>query len=283
MIETGLIAARVVTYAALMLAAGIPLYLLAAGRQASLEGGACRAASLAALAAVAASVWWVLESIAAMAAMPVGQLDRDMISAVLGATPLGNVLAIRLAALVIAAIALWQRNRVLGALAASLALATAAWTGHAGATEAGQGALHRASDVLHLLAAATWLGALVLFLAAAFGGRNEDALVRHLTGFARTGSAIVLLLLATGLANTLIIAGWPIDWRSDWFVLLAVKLALFLLMLVLAAGNRWRLTPALERDPAGNLRALKLSLLAETGAALAIVAIVGWLGTLTPV
>lgn len=283
MIESGVIVARVVTYAALMLAAGIPLYLLAAGRQAALESGACRAAGLAALVAIGASVWWVLESIAAMAAKPVDQLDRDMISAILEATPLGSVLAIRLAALTIAAVALWQRRRVVGALAASLALATAAWTGHAGATEAGQGALHRASDVLHLLAAAAWLGALVLFLAAALGGKDKGALVRHLTGFARTGSAIVLLLLATGLANTLIIAGWPIDWRSDWFALLAVKLALFLIMLALAAGNRWRLTPALERDPAGNLLALKLSLFAETGAALTIVGIVGWLGTLTPV
>ena len=75
---------------------------------------------------------------------------------------------------------------------ASLALATAAWTGHAGATEAGQGALHRASDVLHLLAAATWLGALVLFLAAALGGRNKGALIRHLTGlqYTRNGSEL---------------------------------------------------------------------------------------------
>lgn len=282
MIESGLIAARVATYAALMLAAGIPLYLLAAGRQATFEGAACRTASLAALIAMAASLWWALESIAAMAAMPVDQLDRELVSAVLEATPLGNVLAIRIAALAIAAVALWQRHRIGGALAASLGLATAAWTGHASATEAGQGALHRASDVLHLLAAATWLGALVLFLAAVMSGKDKGALIRHLTGFARTGSAIVLLLLATGLANTLLIAGWPIDWRSDWFALLAVKLVLFLIMLALAAGNRWRLTPALERDPAGNLRALKLSLLAETGAALAVVAIVGWLGTLTP-
>ncbi len=281
--EPGLIAARVATYAALMLAAGIPLYLAAARRQAGQEGSAFRAAMLAALAGMAASLWWVLESVAAMAAMPVGQLDRDMISAVLEATPLGNVLAIRLMALGVAAVALWRRRMVAGALAASLALATTAWTGHAGATEAGLGALHRASDILHLIAAATWLGALFLLLAAAISGRDTERLIRHLSGFATTGSVIVLLLLITGLANTLIIAGWPLDWGADWFVLLAVKLALFLLMLALAAGNRWRLTPALERDPAGGLRALKLSLFAETGAGLAIVAIVGWLGTLTPV
>ncbi len=282
-IESGLIAARVATYAALMLAAGIPLYLIAARRQAALEVGACRMAGLAALAGVAASLWWMLESIAAMAAMPVGQLDKAMITAVLEATPLGSVLAIRLIALTIAAASLWRRHRAAGALAASLALATTAWTGHAGATEAGLGALHRASDVLHLLAAATWLGALFLLLTATLRGGDKEKLLLHLGGFATTGSAIVLLLLLTGLANTLIIAGWPPDWRSVWFVLLAVKLALFLMMLALAAGNRWWLTPALERDPAGGLHALKLSLFAETGAALAIVAIVGWLGTRTPV
>jgi len=282
-IETGLIAARVATYAALMLAAGIPLYLIAARRQASLEIGACRTAGLAALAGVAASLWWMLESIAAMAAMPVDQLDREMISAVLEATPLGSVLAFRLVALFIAAVALWRRHHVAGALAASLALATTAWTGHAGATEAGLGALHRASDILHLLAAATWLGALFLFLITAIRGGDKQKLILHLAGFATTGSAIVLLLLLTGLANTLIIAGWPFDWGSDWFALLAAKLALFLLMLALAASNRWRLTPALERDPSGGLRALKLSLFVEASAAVAIVAIVGWLGTLTPV
>lgn len=285
--EPGLIAARVATYAALMLAAGIPLYLAAARRQAGQEGSAFRAAMLAALAGMAASLWWVLESVAAMAAMPVGQLDRDMISAVLEATPLGNVLAIRLMALGVAAVALWRRRMVAGALAASLALATTAWTGHAGATEAGLGALHRASDILHLIAAATWLGALFLLLAAAISGRDTERLIRHLSGFATTGSVIVLLLLITGLANTLIIAGWPLDWGADWFVLLAVKLALFLLMLALAAGNRWRLTPALEvaignNDPASAIIRLRWSLLAEGSAAFAILALVAWLGTLEP-
>lgn len=283
MIETGLIVARAVTYAALMLAAGIPLYLLAARRQTSLGVDPCRAACLAALAGIVASLWWMLESIAAMAAMAVDQLDRETIAAVLAATPLGKVLAIRLVALAVAAVALWRRHRVAGALAASVALATSAWTGHAGATEAGLGTLHRANDVLHLLAAATWLGALTLFLNAAIRGGDREKLVLHLAGFASTGSAIVLLLLLTGLANTLIIAGWPLDWTTDWFVLLAVKLALFLVMLALAASNRWRLAPALERDPSASLRALRLSLFAETAAALAVVAVVGWLGTLTPV
>lgn len=273
-----LVAARLAAYAALLLAAGVPLALTFAR-----ERGGWRFAGAAALAGMAASVWWVLEAVASMAALPLGQLDAELVRVVLDATPLGAVMAVRIAALLAALVALWWRRMALAALAASLALATIAWTGHAGATESGLGTLHRVGDVLHLLAAAAWLGALVLFLAAAIQGDGSKRLALRLSKFAGLGSLIVLVLLVTGIANTLIIAGWPPDWRSDWFVLLAVKLALFLMMLALAASNRWRLVPTLQRDPSGSLRALKRSLFAETGAALAIVAIVGWLGTLTPV
>lgn len=283
LMEIGLIAARVVTYTSLMLAAGIPLYLLAARRKALLEGAASRTAGIAALVGVLASLWWMLEGIAAMAALPLAQLDWVMVTAVLEATPLGTVLAIRLFTLCIAAIALLRQHMVVGALAALLALATTAWTGHAGATEAGLGTLHRASDVAHLIAAAIWLGALFSFIVAVHRGRDPENLIRHLSGFAAMGTIIVLLLLFTGLANTLIIAGWPIGWRSEWIALLMVKLTLFLIMLVIAAGNRWRLTPMLENDPEGSLRALKVTLFAEIVAALGIVGIVGWIGTLSPV
>lgn len=126
-------------------------------------------------------------------------------------------------------------------------------------------------------------GFFVLFLLTAIRGNENEDLARRLVNFATTGSVIVLVLLVTGIANTLIIAGWPPDWRSDWFALLAVKLLLFLVMLALAAGNRWRLALTLARDPLASLRALRLALCAETGAALAIVALVGWLGTLSPV
>lgn len=280
--EAGLIAARVVSYTALMLAAGIPLYLTCTGQHGAPERAARRTAGIAASVGLAASLWWVLESIAAMAAMPIAELDHEMVTTVLDATPLGSVLIIRTTALIAAIIALWRGRIVLAALAAAVALATAAWTGHAGASEAGLGTVHRAGDVIHLLAAAVWLSALYLFLAAAIGGGDRQQLVRRLSGFAASGSVIVLLLLATGLCNTLIIAGWPLDWGSDWLLLLGLKLALFVLMLALAASNRWRITPVLERDASASLRPLQISLALEAGAGLAIVALVGWLGTLTP-
>jgi putative copper resistance protein D len=163
-----------------------------------------------------------------------------------------------------------------------VALGTLAWTGHAGASEAGLGLFHCISDILHLLAAATWLGALVLFLAAALRGGEGDGLARRLENFARTGSVIVLVLLVTGIANTAIITGGQIDFAMPWFKLLAAKIGLFTLMLALAAGNRWRLAPALAEHRPGSLRSIRLSLLLETAAGCAIIAIVAALGTLTP-
>lgn len=273
-----LVAARLAAYGALLLAAGVPLALTFAR-----EAGGWKLASLAMLGAIAASLWWVLEAVAAMAALPLGALDREMVGAVLEATPLGAVMTVRLAALVAALVALWRRRMALAAVAASVALATMAWTGHAGASEAGLGMLHRAADVLHLLAAATWLGALVLFLSAALRGGDDGALARRLSGFARLGSGIVLVLLVTGIANSLIITGGRIDFGAAWFGVLAVKLGLFAAMLVLAAGNRWWLVPALNDNRPGSLRAIRLSLSLETAAGCMIVALVSVLGILTPV
>jgi putative copper resistance protein D len=272
-----LIAARLAVYAALLLAAGVPL-----ARSFAREQGGWMLAGLATLAAVAASLWWVLESVAAMAAIPLTELDSEIVSAVIGATPLGGVMAVRLVALFAALLALWRRRLLPAAIAASVALSTLAWTGHAGASESGLGLVHCASDILHLLAAATWLGALLLFLASAIWGDEDQGLVRRLANFARTGSVIVLVLLATGIANTLIISGGRIDFDNGWFGLLAAKIALFVGMLGLAAGNRWRLTPALEEGRPGSLRAIRLSLTLETTLACLILTVVSVLGTLSP-
>ena len=69
--------------------------------------------------------------------------------------------------------------------------------------------------------------------------------------------------------------------------LLIAKLALFLVMVGLAASNRWRLTPALARGIAhgqtdGAVKALRFSIQAEVVVFVAILLLVGWLGTLDP-
>lgn len=280
--DSGLVLARFVALAAMMSLSGLPLYLLSAG-QARL--GTTMRLALAGLGLVAAlaSAWWAAASVAAMAAMPLGALDRATLLAVLEATPMGMVLLVRLAAIALALACLALSNRTLpAALLALVALATSAWTGHSGALEGTVGMVQRGLDVVHLAAAALWLGALIAFLASLAGGNDRPGLVERLSGFARTGTFVVVALALTGSANALLIGreGWSP--ASSWSLLLTAKVTLFLAMLGLAAINRWRLTPALAAGVPGAEQRLRRSLALETGCALGIVALVAVLGLLDP-
>lgn len=283
MADTGLILARAVVYATLLPAAGLPFYLATAGRVVAVGRVERRAVALLALAALIASAWWALASVAAMAALPLSTLDRETVTAVLGATPLGTALTVRAGALIALALAVaCRRPMVLAALPALVAVATCAFTGHAGATEGAAGTLHRVGDVVHLAAAACWIGALLSLVGGALGREPGERLEPRLTAFARTGTAIVALLLATGIANTLLIAGWPPIWASTWTLLVGAKVALFGLMLGLAGLNRWYFTPALARHDVGARRHLRMSLMVETALALGVLAVVAVLGVLDP-
>lgn len=274
----GLILSRAVAYLALLLVAGVPLFALTARKGASLPLRA--ALAIFAVTAGVASAWWALESAAAMAGTTLGQLDQQTAEAVLAATPLGVVMEWRLTALVAVVLATVLPLKALRvpvlALAGGAALMSMAWTGHAGASEVSG---HLWADVIHLLAAATWIGALAVFLAQAMAGKADAAV---LAAFARTGSVVVALLILTGVMNTLAIAGWPVPVSSRWAVLLAVKLALFALMLGLAAVNRWRIVPALERAEEGAAARLRRSIAMEAAAGLAVICVVAWLGVLDP-
>lgn len=233
-----------------------------------------------ALTAAAASAWWALESVAAVAGLLLSELDQPTAEAVLAATPLGAVMEWRLTALACVIVAAIVPLKVLRlpvmALAGAVALCSMAWTGHAGASET---AWHRWADVLHLLAAALWIGALAAFLTDAL---QRSADIQALARFARIGSVVVAVLVLTGMANTLAIAGFPPVLQSRWFLLLVLKVVLFGLMLALAAINRWRIVPALERGEAEAEARLRRSLLLEFAAGLGVVAVVAMLGVLDP-
>ena len=283
MTEAGMIAARAAMYAALLPATGLPLYLAAAGRTAVARSAERRAIAVLALAALAASIWWALASVAAMAGLALTDLDRETVLAVLEATPLGWTLTVRSAGLILLAIAAGIRlPMALTALPALVALASCAFTGHAGASEALPGSFHRASDIVHLAAAACWIGALLSLAGGALGREPGERLRPRLTAFARTGTALVAMLLASGIANTLLIAGWPLQWTSAWALLIGAKFILFGLMVGLAGLNRWRFTPALARHDMGARHHLRFSLAAETALALMVLMLVAALGVLDP-
>ena len=105
-------------------------------------------------------------------------VTADILSTVLTETQFGTVSECRFAlAIVLTACLAYDRPP----LARSLALASGlglvagiAWTGHAGSTAGDWANLHLTADVLHLVAAAAWLGGLVpLALLLSQARRNE--------------------------------------------------------------------------------------------------------------
>lgn len=280
-----LVAARFVSYALLLAAAGVPFHALIDRRPRFGAGGRLALAFLT-IGAGVASLWWAMANVAAMADIPLAQLDRETFAAVIGATPLGSLLAVRAAALVLvlAATALHPSPRLLAPCALA-ALASAAWAGHAGGGEGLPGDILRAGDVLHLAAAALWLGAMLAFLAEILRkgskGGGEADVIRSLAAFARTGTLVVAVLFVTGLFSTWLISGTSLP-SGLWPRLIGLKLGLFLLMLGFAALNRWTLVPALETGKPGAARRLTCSLALEMTCAVAIVLVVAVAGQLDP-
>ena len=172
-----------------------------------------------------------------------------------------------------------------------VAAASLAWGGHAAASEGAIGVFRLTADILHLLAAGIWLGALLVFvhLIRRMDRDNANQVHASLAQFAGVGSGVVAVLLLTGVINLGLALGWThltSIVAMLWGRLLLLKIALFAAMLGLAALNRFRLTPALGVGDAASVpaaeAALRRSLFLETACALLVIALVAWLGTLAP-
>jgi putative copper resistance protein D len=181
-------------------------------------------------------------------------------------------------------------------LGSGVALASVAWTGHGAASEGSAGAAHLIADIIHLLGAGAWLGALAAFSVMLFrsaANLSEDYLRlthRLLESFSVAGTVTVTLVFGSGLVNSWMLVG-PQNvltlHTTLYGQLLIVKLLLFAVMLALAAANRFRLTPEFNRalNSNGTSRALAMlrkSLALELSIALIILGLVAWLGKLEP-
>jgi putative copper resistance protein D len=173
------------------------------------------------------------------------------------------------------------------ALAAGL-VGTLAGAGHAIGGSNIEGIVHPAADVLHLVAAAAWIGTLVP-LALVLGAVGPDvasvAIARTVTvRFSTFGIVSVATLLVTGTINTWYLVGSvPALIETDYGRLLLAKIALFLGMVAIATVNRLWVTPRLVQDAtaAGTrnaLRQLRRNTAIEVFVGAIIIAIVGVLG-----
>jgi len=302
------IAVRFALYLDLMLVFGFPLFSLYTwrGGQQQGDGEAISAGTLFALllSGAALSVVGMLILAAAMSDVAIFQLNRDTLYALLDGTAIGTAGKIRIAALVVALpISVWptMRPRVRWAIQSCLgavALGSLAWTGHGAADEGLGGVGHLAADIVHLLAAGIWLGALVgllgLVLRTLVESSDRQARVvlahRALAGFSSVGAVSVGLIILTGLVNSWFLVGVGNVASlavSDYGRLLLLKLLVFAGMIGLAGLNRFKLTPAIsktlgEASAAKAMRSIGQSVALEASLALAVLALVAWLGTLAP-
>lgn len=236
----------------------------------------------------------LLAALAGLAALSVGQsalmagasglAALEAVPRVLELTRFGHVCLLQGALLILA----WRGARLgsrpaRGAcLAALAAVAAEAWHGHAAAssrTSAGLALL----DVLHLLAAAGWIGGLPPLLLIVWRASPRAGL-RAARAFSRPGRWFVVVLSGAGLLQARVLVGRLAQLTGSVYgrVVLA-KLALFATLLALALLNRYRFAPALrEASAPAARRRLGRSILVQSAAGLLAVAAAATLSGLIP-
>ncbi len=304
--DLGAVIIRFGLYLALMILFGLAsfgLYALRGGERRF--GATLRFAPLlagAALLATLLSVLGLLSLASSMAGVPLTAVDRSTVEIVFWGTAVGTAFQVRMLALFVA-IALafagirYPRQALTGiVVAAGVATASLAWSGHGAADQGTLGWIHLGADIAHLLAAGIWIGALfgltmlVFRTSTKIDGAHLTLSHRVLDGFSTIGGLVVAIILISGLINSWILVGLPNVTALPGNLygrLLIAKLVLFGAMVALASANRFHLTPAFESAIADGdhnraIGALRRSLTIETLCGVVILGLVAWLGMLQP-
>lgn len=216
-------------------------------------------------------------------------LDPGTVWGLLFETTIGTAWLVQAGAIVLLLVVTkWPRIPGDAATAAvsALLLTSLTLTGHAAMHEGWLGAAHRANHILHLLSAGFWFGALLPLLPT-LAVLDEPDLRRDaasaLRRFSLLGHGAVVLVIATGTLNTLLVLGrWPTDWSSPYQALLAFKIALVAVMASLAVVNRYVVVPWMRTAQDSAVRSLRAATLAEVALGLGAIACVGIFGLLEP-
>jgi putative copper resistance protein D len=307
--------ARALHFAATLLVAGVTIFLVSVAEPAFRKAGADAAAAAVvrhrlnriawaslALAVISGAAWLVLTAQAMSQQSLATVLSQGLLWTVLAETTFGNawlarfVLACLLAVLFAPALA--QRRIKSRPLQAALIIFAAAfagslaWAGHAAGGLGLEAIIHQPADVLHLIAASAWVGALIpLVVLLQAAGQEETLIASARTAtfrFSTLGIAAVGTLLVTGSINSWYLVGSVAALTGTYYGrLLLVKIVLFVVMVAIAGFNLLRLTPRVARrdnlDTARRaLRQLSQNAAIEAAAGAVIVAIVAVLGTLPP-
>ena len=303
--ETALVIVRALVYADLLTLFGLTLfglYGLGTAEEAIEAVGLRFRTGVLAILGLAASLLHIISMAAAMTGAESLADTRAAVVSLVVADGIGPAWLLRMGALVLVVLAAlappFRPRLTLGLIAgcSAVALATLAWAGHGAMSSGAAGWLHLVADILHLLAAGGWIGALLALLILLFDrptAIDRARIVRleaALRDFSSTGTILVGTILVTGIVNVGSVVGWghvaalP---QSAYGRLLIAKVGLFLLMLGLASANRFWLSPALgrarhETEVRAALQSLRFSLAFEMTGALLVLMLVAALGTLAP-
>ena len=200
-------------------------------------------------------------------------------------TQFGQGVLLRLV-LLIAVLVLPSARRLPRATAIVLtgaALAVQPLVGHAGAIGGSLGADLIASETLHMLAAAAWLGGLLpLFIA--IGILSHEQAVMACRGFTPVGLSAVLMLAGTAVVQVAaFMGGLPGLFGTGYGHIALLKLGLFAALLTLAALNRLVLTDRLAvADSLTARRHMRISIGIEAVLGGLVVIAAGFLASHTP-
>lgn len=289
MIDAVVIALRLIQYLTGSILFGSALFLTyALPRQSTAQGWARPLlASAAVTLTIAALAGLVAQTIAMAGSVEVG-LTREslqpMVQMSLGKAALVRAAAAAAAASLLLVMTGGRRLWTLTSLGGLVAVASFAWMGHGAASEGAGAQIHLIADLTHALFAALWIGALIGFVMLVPSGANATTMHLALTRFSKIGVPLVVLLAATGLVNAWFLVGLNNPGAlltTSYGRLLSLKLLLFAAMLLLAALNRWRHTPEVDRTRVSG-SALRVSIMAEASLGILVLALVAWFGMLEP-
>lgn len=279
---------RLVDFVSAMLAFGTAAFrLYVPGIAPGLDRRLAWVIRVAAVVAFAASLGLVSTTAADMAGSAAEGIDPSTLRIVMMATQFGKTWWWHLgfvAALVVAAI--WRRGPISSGIVlgfAALGLASLAFIGHAADMQGLPGLARELNQSLHLLAGGAWLGGLLpLYLLLRETEPGDPVIKDGVTHFSQMGYVAVALIAVTGTINSWMLVGSVgALFGTPYGRLLSAKIALYLVIVGLALGNRLLLAPRIGRDAAATT-ALARSVVAEQALGFAILAVVSVLGTWPP-
>lgn len=292
--EVALVVTRLLQFLAVSIVGGSSLFCVYGYRPELGINWPFRLVRSASLIGVIGVVGWLMTQAAVLGEGPRDAFNLSQIWSVAADTGFGRAALVRLG-LLLATLAISSaklRAKPWGLLAGLglLASASIAWTGHGSTDDGVKGVEHMLGDVIHLGAAGIWIGALVaLVFVLSLNRARPQISADALAAFSRVGPLVVAAIVLSGLVNGWFLigpAGLMTIPQTPYGRLLLLKLGLFTLMLGLAAANRYLLTPRLERvrsaGASPEASAARWSVSVESLLALAVLVLVSWLGTLSP-